>query len=188
MFGSRVTVKQPRGRRYKLDTTAAATGVFLGYSATDRNAIYKDDATGQVKTARHVVFDEGHYMSKTAPTYEKDLLRTGEKVTASPTQPAPKPQPVQPTPTPIEAVDEILPSPTPTDGPSNPRPPNLTPTKIPYDDGDVNPTINNVSDVPTEAPVEFVLSSNPFGPSVDVPIRTRGDHKTLGLNLSTVSA
>ena len=59
-FGSRVTVGRPQGRRYKLDNTATTTGVFLGYTSSNQNVWYKDDTTGLVKSARHVIFDEAH--------------------------------------------------------------------------------------------------------------------------------
>jgi len=44
-------------RKAKLDLNTSA-GTFLGYTATDKNVIYRDSVTGRFKTATHVVFDE----------------------------------------------------------------------------------------------------------------------------------
>jgi hypothetical protein len=44
-------------RTAKLDLNTSA-GIFLGYTATDKNIIYRDSVTGRFKTVTHVVFDE----------------------------------------------------------------------------------------------------------------------------------
>lgn len=44
-------------RKAKLDLNTSA-GIFLGYTATDKNVLYRDSVTGRFKTATHVVFDE----------------------------------------------------------------------------------------------------------------------------------
>jgi dUTP pyrophosphatase len=44
-------------RKVKLDLNTSA-GIFLGYTATDKNVVYRDNVTGRFKTATHVVFDE----------------------------------------------------------------------------------------------------------------------------------
>ena len=59
IFGCRVIVRQPGERQAKLDSNAT-TGIFLGYTATDKNIIYRDEVTQEIKTATHVVFDEAH--------------------------------------------------------------------------------------------------------------------------------
>jgi hypothetical protein len=41
----------------KLDLNTSA-GTFLGYTATDKNIVYRDSVTGRLKTTTHVVFDE----------------------------------------------------------------------------------------------------------------------------------
>ena len=223
VFGSRVTVGRPQGRRYKLDNTATTTGIFLGYTASNRNVWYKDDTTGLVKSARHVIFDEAHYMSVDKPAYAAELVRVGEpKDIPQPTTTATTPTSAQstdgdqtaltgtddkPSPsttttatlptvtngkttttsptdaTPASSPVIVTPSTMPTDGPSNPRPTGIVPAPIPYDVDEIVHAVTDASDAPTEAPVEFVMSSNPFGPSIDIPIRVRGNNATLGLNL-----
>jgi hypothetical protein len=44
-------------RKAKLDLNTSR-GIFLGYTATDKNVVYRDSITGRFKTATHVVFDE----------------------------------------------------------------------------------------------------------------------------------
>jgi hypothetical protein len=57
VFGSRVCVKRPGDRRCKLDLHDY-TGIFLGYTATDKNIRYLDIESGVVKTSHHATFDE----------------------------------------------------------------------------------------------------------------------------------
>mmetsp|Transcript_14552 Transcript_14552/g.20797 ORF Transcript_14552/g.20797 Transcript_14552/m.20797 type:complete len:1557 (+) Transcript_14552:1335-6005(+) len=59
IFGSRVIVRRPGERNAKLDNHTNA-GIFLGYTATDKNIIYMDALTQEIKTANHVIFDEAH--------------------------------------------------------------------------------------------------------------------------------
>jgi hypothetical protein len=56
IFGCPVVVRH-MDRKAKLDLNTSA-GIFLGYTATDKNVIYRDSVTGRFKTATHVVFDE----------------------------------------------------------------------------------------------------------------------------------
>jgi hypothetical protein len=44
-------------RKAKLDLNTSA-GTFLGYTATDKNVVYRDNVTVRFKTATHVMFDE----------------------------------------------------------------------------------------------------------------------------------
>jgi hypothetical protein len=63
-------MRQPKEGSAKLDYNTT-TGVFLGYTATDKNILYIDDISREIKTATHVIFDEAHLTaprSKTPPT------------------------------------------------------------------------------------------------------------------------
>ena len=48
VFGSHVTIKQPHIRLNKLDSTHITTGIFLGYTATNRTIRFKDSTTDEV--------------------------------------------------------------------------------------------------------------------------------------------
>ena len=71
VFGSLVTVKNPGDRPTKIDDddVHTASGVFLGFTATDRNIIFEDCITKEVKTARHATFYEAHYSASIRPPY-----------------------------------------------------------------------------------------------------------------------
>jgi hypothetical protein len=56
IFGCPIVVRH-QTRTAKLDLNTSA-GIFLGYTATDKNIIYRDSVTGRFKTVTHVVFDE----------------------------------------------------------------------------------------------------------------------------------
>ncbi len=56
-FGCHVYALPPCHHSAKL-TTDTRTGIFLGYTNTIKNVHYFDIATGQIKTAQHVSFDE----------------------------------------------------------------------------------------------------------------------------------
>ena len=56
IFGCPIVVRH-LDRKAKLDMNTSA-GIFLGYTATDKNVVYRDSVTGHFKTATHVVFDE----------------------------------------------------------------------------------------------------------------------------------
>ena len=60
IFGCPIVVRNLGRRPAKLDLNTSA-GVFLGYTATDKNVIYRDTVTGRFKTATHVIFDEAGY-------------------------------------------------------------------------------------------------------------------------------
>jgi hypothetical protein len=57
VIGCPVIAKLPGKRGFKLDLNAAS-GRFLGYTASDRNVYYMDNVTGKIKITTHCVFDE----------------------------------------------------------------------------------------------------------------------------------
>jgi dUTP pyrophosphatase len=61
IFGCPVVTRLPGRRPAKLDPHTA-TGVFLGYTATENNIYFRDNATQQVKVATHVTFDEAGFI------------------------------------------------------------------------------------------------------------------------------
>ena len=80
VFGSLVTVKNPGDRPTKIDDADVHTssGIFLGFTGTDRNIIFEDCITKEIKTARHAVFDEAHYSKDLRPPYAQKLLDIAE--------------------------------------------------------------------------------------------------------------
>ncbi len=66
MFSARVCVKRTGTRRCKLDRHDF-TGVFLGYTATNKNILYLDLDLGVVKSCHHAIFDEAWYMQPSRP-------------------------------------------------------------------------------------------------------------------------
>ena len=61
VWGCRVTVKQPNPRSAKLDSIARE-GIFLRYTATDKNIVYIDLESHQEKIGSHVVYDEANFV------------------------------------------------------------------------------------------------------------------------------
>ncbi len=76
MFGSRVCVKRTGSRRSKLDRHDFK-GIFLGYTATDKNIIYLDLDSGVVKSSHHAEFDEAWYLQPTRPPAAQLLYDLG---------------------------------------------------------------------------------------------------------------
>ena len=76
VFGSRVCVKRPGPRRCKLDQSDYS-GIFLGYTATDKNIIYLDTESGVVKTSHHATFDESWYLQPKRPPAAQLLYDLG---------------------------------------------------------------------------------------------------------------
>ena len=72
VFGCRVYALPTEKRDVKLDVHARP-GIFLGYRKSLGNALYIDSATGKVKQARHLSFDEGMQDSDSPPPYVKFL-------------------------------------------------------------------------------------------------------------------
>ncbi len=58
VFGCPIIAKLPGKRPCKLDTHTCS-GIFLGYTATERNIYYKDTITQRIKITTHCSFDEG---------------------------------------------------------------------------------------------------------------------------------
>ena len=91
VFGSRVCVKRPGPRRCKLDQ-ADYSGIFLGYTATDKNIIYLDAESGVAKTSHHATFDESWYLQPKRPPaaqllYDLDLEQESSTTATSPDSP-----------------------------------------------------------------------------------------------------
>jgi len=82
IFGCQVFVRKPGEREHKLDLHTIR-GIFLGFTATDKNIYYFDKATKQVKTATHVVFDEANYTlpKSERPAASQALIDLGYKDT-----------------------------------------------------------------------------------------------------------
>ena len=200
VFGSHVTVKQPRVRLNKLDTTHTTTGIFLGFTSTDRTIWFEDHTTGELKSARHVTFDEAHYTPNNRPPYAQELMNLAEEHLSNPSEISPPPSlPLHLIPD-LDKPDENIPSliekPTNTAATVVPPPdpqhiqsptpdtttPHLTDAHLipPDTDDDISPLIRSTA---TEKPIDFELTSNPFGSSVDITILLKGDHPTLGLDL-----
>ena len=182
VFGSYGTVKHPRDRRYKIDQEHTTTGTFLGFSATDRNIIFEDGTTGEEKTARHVIFDEAFFSVNNRPPYAQQLMDISEEQMTQPsqlqhkTQKSPKPtktsQPIHNlniVPPESSNLSEILPVTT----------PHISPNTHLIPDDPLTNIIHAVNNIPLSS--EFDLSSNPFGPSLNITIKVKGTHPTLGL-------
>jgi len=196
-------VKQPRIRRHKIDPYHTTTGIFLGFTSTDRTIWFEDIHTGELKSARHLTFDEAHYTLKHYPApYAQELMNIAEERFSDPTKkvsplalplhlilaldvdtpslPPPLDQPIITVPPPNESSHAIRylipdsPSATPTDHPP------YSVNTIPDDD----PIIASTVTAPTpHTLIEFERSSNPFGNSANVSISIKGDHPTLGLEI-----
>ena len=78
VFGSHVTVKQPRTRHFKLNTEHTTTGTFLGLTAIDRTIWYEDSTTGELHSTRHAILDEAHYSSNSRTPYASKLMNLAE--------------------------------------------------------------------------------------------------------------
>lgn len=67
VFGCPIIVKLPGKRPAKLDLHTCS-GIFLGYTATDKNIYYRDTQTHRIKITTHCTFDEA---AMTIPTKDK---------------------------------------------------------------------------------------------------------------------
>ena len=76
VFGSRVCVKKSGDRPAKLDRHAFR-GIFIGYTATDKNIRYIDLDSGMVKSSHHAVFDEAWYTQEKRPPTAQLLYTLG---------------------------------------------------------------------------------------------------------------
>jgi len=84
VFGSRVCVRRTGRRRAKLDRHDFQ-GIFLGYTASDKNIRYLDLNTGLVKTSHHAVFDEAWYTHSQRPPAAEFLYNLGLNQDTKPT-------------------------------------------------------------------------------------------------------
>ena len=76
VWGCKVLVKNPQVRNTKLDDNTS-TGIFLRYTATNKNIVYLDINTNQEKIASHVIFDEAHFSSGNEAPGAKALRNIG---------------------------------------------------------------------------------------------------------------
>ena len=79
IFGSRIVAQSPRSKTGKLDTNNVATGIFVGFTGTDKNVYYIDDKTKRTKIGSWIEFDEAHYSvpAEFAPIAAQTLQRVG---------------------------------------------------------------------------------------------------------------
>ena len=80
VWGCRVIVKDPQLRKAKLDSNTSR-GIFLRYTATDKNIVFLDVDTNMEKIASHVVFDEANYSIGSNTPGSKILKELGTKDT-----------------------------------------------------------------------------------------------------------
>jgi len=76
IWGCRVVVKQPNKRDAKLDDNTAQ-GIFLRYTATDKNIVYLDLTTNIEKISSNVTFDEAHFSTGSHTPGSKALRDSG---------------------------------------------------------------------------------------------------------------
>ena len=78
VFGSKVYARKPGLRKAKLDHHVSS-GIFLGFTATDKNVRYIDMKSGKIKVGTHVIFDEAHMTtpSEHTPLAAQTLQRLG---------------------------------------------------------------------------------------------------------------
>jgi hypothetical protein len=179
VFGSLVTSRISGDRPAKLDRHTFH-GIFLGDTATDLNVRYYDLNSGRIKTARHAVFDEAHYMSAKRPPGPKFLFDLGLEDSSdpappptvtpalSPPAPLPPTAPCSPVPVPISALTTML---------------LYREHAAPMTAADamLQPVLTGFPDRDAIASLEF--SCDPFGPSFDEPVSLSGLHPTAGLDL-----
>jgi dUTP pyrophosphatase len=60
VFGSPIVARLPGHRPAKLDSHTT-TGIFLGYTGTEKNVYYRDSTSGKIKIATHITFDEAGF-------------------------------------------------------------------------------------------------------------------------------
>lgn len=72
IFWNFFTSKNPSDRNNR-SARNVSHGIFLGYTATDRNIIFRDENSNQIRRAQHVVFDKIHYSRQKELPYAKQL-------------------------------------------------------------------------------------------------------------------
>ena len=60
IIGSRVCARMPGADKFPKLDHRNTNGVFLGYTATDKNIYVEDDTSQRVLTIKHVLFGEAH--------------------------------------------------------------------------------------------------------------------------------
>ena len=75
-------VKQPNPRPAKLDSIARE-GIFLRYTATDKNIVYIDIETHQEKIGSHVKYDEANFLTGSMNPGAQALRQAGNQTTTS---------------------------------------------------------------------------------------------------------
>ena len=90
IFGCRMFAKKPGKRTTKLDHHTY-TGIFLGFTATPKNARYIDEATGTIKVASNIIYDEACMTlnAKDIPLSARTLQILGYENESSVEQPSP---------------------------------------------------------------------------------------------------
>lgn len=175
VFGSKVTVKELRNRSTKLDDDHTTTGNSLNFSATDRNIIVDDNVSHEIKTARHVTFDEAHFSGSKRPPYATHLLDIAEndlvtKMIQSQQVRQPQNKVDESNTSPVDLSSDIV----------HPTSHKKEVHVIPPDDNVISQffSLRTNDDMP-----DFDRSCNAFGPSLDVTASLKGCHPTLGLDL-----
>ena len=79
IFGSRVCARIPGASKFPKLDQKNTNGIFLGYTATDKNIYFEDDTTQKVLISTHALFDEAHLSvaNNSAPLGSQALQRTG---------------------------------------------------------------------------------------------------------------
>jgi len=182
------------------------TGIFLGYTVTDRTIWFEDTTTGRLKSARHAIFDKAHYIPNNRPpppTLKNwrispkkiwlihllqhlypapDPSYTGSRHTTFPTYQKKSPIiEIAPPPTPLHQLHHISTS---DDITTHSTAHVLTTpcsTLSPDKDTTQLPTVLATS---SSKPEEFTLWSNPFGHSVNISLPTKETYPKLGLSIS----
>ena len=79
IFGARVCARMPGADKFPKLDHKNTNGIFLGYTATDKNIYFEDDITGRILISKHVLFDEAHLSipSNSTPLGAQALHRTG---------------------------------------------------------------------------------------------------------------
>jgi dUTP pyrophosphatase len=78
IFGSRIYARKPGKRTAKIENNTYK-GIFLGFSATQKNIYYIDEDTSRIKIGTHFIYDKAHMtipVSK-APLAAQTLQRLG---------------------------------------------------------------------------------------------------------------
>jgi dUTP pyrophosphatase len=87
IFGCPIITKLSGKRPAKLDSHTA-TGIFLGYTATDKNVYYQDTILKKIKVTTHVIFDEaGFTVPKLQLTPIQEALQHAGQEQMCPAQP-----------------------------------------------------------------------------------------------------